>query len=269
LTLQTKDQKVLTLLPHLDLVAKRDFKALMAALNMSQDEVIKAIEALKKLNPKPALGFSTDHLNRPPPDVLVIKNKENAWEARLNAEIQPKITINSRLRQQLNASQDKASLEWGKTLTHNATALFKMMGNRNDTLLKVASEIVKIQSDYFEQGAVAIKPLTLKQVAEVTGFHESTISRAISHKTLISDKGMVELKFFFSTSLGDEGSSSEAIKSRIKTLIEGETKAYSDDKLVELLAIEGVHVARRTVTKYRESMNIASSVLRNRDKMFA
>jgi RNA polymerase sigma-54 factor len=163
-----------------------------------------------------------------------------------------------------------AQRAWLSECLASANWLVKALDQRQQTIIKVAEEIVRQQIGFFEQGVTALKPLTLRQVADVVGMHESTISRVTSNKYLSCPRGVFEFKYFFSSGVAsadsEEGMSAEAVKSRIKTLIDAEAAdaILSDDTLVELLAKEGCEIARRTVAKYREAMGIGSSVQRRR-----
>ena len=169
---------------------------------------------------------------------------------------------------------DKTSRGWLSEKLADANWLLKALDQRQKTILKVATELVKQQEGFFRHGVSQLKPLTLRTVADAIGMHESTVSRVTSSKYLHCARGTFELKYFFTSGIstpGGEGASAEAVKSAIRKLIEAETpKAIlSDDALVELLKAQGYDLARRTVAKYREAIGLGSSVQRRRQKAIA
>ncbi|MEY3877370.1 MAG: hypothetical protein RLZZ191_1053, partial [Pseudomonadota bacterium] len=180
----------------------------------------------------------------------------------------PRILINRSYVAELG--QDKATKAWLSDCMADANWLIKAMDQRQRTIVKVATEIVKQQDGFFRNGVAHLRPLTLRQVADAIDMHESTVSRVTSNKYLHCGRGLFDLKYFFSSgvqSADGEGASAEAVKSHIKSLIDAEgEKILSDDTLVDLLTAKGFDIARRTVAKYREAMGIGSSVQRRRQK---
>jgi RNA polymerase sigma-54 factor len=161
----------------------------------------------------------------------------------------------------------QASKAWLSECLANASWLVKALDQRAQTITKVATEIVKRQQAFFEKGVAALKPLTLREIAEAIGMHESTVSRVTQNKTLLCERGVIELKYFFGSGVASdsgEGAAAEAVKAEIRKLIEAETDILSDDAIAVLLKGKGYDIARRTVVKYREAMGFGSSIQRRR-----
>ena len=206
------------------------------------------------------------------PDLFVRPMREG-WSIEINSATLPRVLINRHYYVELaSGPQDKTARAWLADCLASANWLVKALDQRQKTIIKVASEIVRQQEDFFRKGVAHLKPLTLKAVADAIQMHESTVSRVTSNKYLSCPRGLYELKYFFtsgvSASGGDGAVSAEAVKSHIKALIAAETPdaILSDDTLVDLLRAKGTDIARRTVAKYREAMGIGSSVQRRRQK---
>ena len=189
----------------------------------------------------------------------------------LNSETLPRVLINNRYYNEINAAaRNESERSFITECSQSASWLVKSLDQRARTILKVSSEIVRQQDLFLVHGVAYLRPLNLKTVADAIGMHESTVSRVTSNKYVSTPRGMFELKYFFTSSIpsagGGESHSAEAVRHRIKLLIQQETAddVLSDDKLVELLHDEGIEIARRTVAKYREALNIPSSVQRRR-----
>ena len=184
----------------------------------------------------------------------------------------PRLLVNRRYYQELRSGpHDKASKAWLSECLMTANWLVKALDQRARTIVKVVSEIVKRQHDFFERGVSGLKPLTLREVGEAIEMHESTISRVTSNKYMLTDRGLYELKYFFTSGVASsdesgEGAAAGAVKAAIGELIGKETEILSDDTLVDLLKERGFEVARRTVAKYREAMGIGSSIQRRRER---
>jgi RNA polymerase sigma-54 factor len=206
------------------------------------------------------------------PDVLLARNEVSGWDIKINEATLPRLIVNRGYYVELrDGSPDKQAHQWLREKLADANWLIKALDQRQKTILKTAAEIVKRQDGFFRRGVSELKPLTLREVADAIDMHESTISRVTSNKFLHCDRGCFELKYFFTSGVGSadgEGASSEAIKARIKALIDGETikTILSDQKLVDILKGEGFDLARRTVAKYREAIGIGSSAQRRRAK---
>jgi RNA polymerase sigma-54 factor len=206
------------------------------------------------------------------PDVFVAR-RGNAWAIELNGATLPRLLVNRSYYVELtNGAQDRKSKAWLSECLASANWLMKALDQRARTIVKVATEIVKQQDGFFRHGVSHLKPLTLRAVADSIGMHESTVSRVTSNKYLACDRGLFELKYFFTSGIqssdGGDAVSAEAVKSQIKALIAAETAnaILSDDQLVDLLRAKGFDIARRTVAKYREALGIGSSVQRRRQK---
>ena len=251
------------LLDNLEDLARRDFRKLRRSLKISEDELADAVALIQSLNPKPGLAYGSDQTNYVVPDVFVRK-VEGEWVVEINPETVPNLRIN---RTYENSFSPRISAKDKQFLTDNARSaqwLIKSLEQRSSTIFRVAESIVRFQKDFLDKGAEYLKPLILKDVADDIGVHESTTSRVTSNKYMHTPRGIFELKFFFSSSLGSmtgETHSSEAVKFKIKRLVDSESprRPYSDEKLAKLLSEQGIDVARRTVAKYRDALNIPSS----------
>src|SRR5439155_16455321 len=225
------------------------------------------------LNPKPGLAFGSTTVQPIVPDVYVRSGPDGGFIVELNSDTLPKILVNQRYHAELskNARADSAKSYLAENL-QSATWLMRALDQRAKTILKVAMEIVKQQDGFFVHGIQHLRPLNLKTVADAISMHESTVSRVTSNKYVATPRGILELKYFFTTAIGSaeggEAHSAESVRHRIKELIGGEApeNILSDDTIVDLLKGQGVEIARRTVAKYRESLNIPSSVQRRREK---
>ena len=209
------------------------------------------------------------------PDVFVKQNNLGGWSVEVNSDALPKVLLDTRYAAELNEEGETEAMSFLAECKQNATWLIRSLDQRAQTILKVSSEIVKTQALFFHEGVSGLKPMTLKMVADEIGMHESTVSRVTSNKYMATERGLFELKFFFTQAIsstdGGDSHSSAAVQLLIKTLIENEDskKTLSDDKIVKMLTSDGVNIARRTVAKYREGMNIPSSVQRRRLKAAA
>ena len=203
------------------------------------------------------------------PDIFV-RRTPAGWVVELNAQTLPRVLVNRRYHAELAAgATDKTSKAWLGEMLQGANWLAKALDQRQRTIVRVATEIVRQQEAFFRQGVQHLKPMTLAKVAEAIEMHESTVSRVTSNKYLSCARGVFELKYFFTTALaaadGGEAVSAEAVRVALKALIAGEgTTILSDDTLVERLQAQGFDIARRTVAKYREAMGIGSSIQRRR-----
>ena len=253
---------------HLNLLASRDFNTMMRRLKVDRDELQSIIGLIQTLNPHPGSELSNSSTDYIVPDVFVLKQK-NAWRVELNPENAPKLRINSHYSGLVKRADNSADNQSMKNHLQEARWFLKSLQNRNETLLRVATCIVEHQRAFLEYGEEYMKPLVLRDVAETLEMHESTISRVTTQKYMHTPRGIFEFKYFFSShvSTSDGGeASSIAIRAMIKKLIseENSLKPLSDSKIAQLLDREGIKVARRTVAKYRELMNIASSSERKR-----
>jgi RNA polymerase sigma-54 factor len=278
LALQLKEQDrfdpmMQSLIDNLGLLASHNLTALRKAIGCDQDDLSDMIRELKGLNPKPGLKFGSVQMQPVLPDVLVRAARDGSWVVELNTDTLPRVLVNrsyyATVSKTSRNDKDKGYLS---ECLQNANWLVKSLDQRARTILRVAEEIVRQQDGFLTHGVAHMRPLNLKTIAEKIGMHESTVSRVTSNKYMATPRGIYELKFFFTSAINAEGDgdalSSEAVRHRIKTLIDAErpTDILSDDKLVEKLKGEGIDIARRTVAKYREGMRIASSVQRRREK---
>ena len=267
------DPAMAKLLDHLDLLAKREMVTLMRLCGVDSEDLTDMIGEIRALAPKPASTFAADVAPPITPDVLLSPLPGGGWHVELNSDNLPRVLVNetfyTRLIGGTRSTEDKAyvSDHW-----QQANWLVKALHQRATTILKVASEIVKKQDQFFVYGVQYLKPLVLRDIAEAIEMHESTVSRVTQNKYIATPRGLFELKYFFTNALpttgGAEGVSTLAVRERIKDLIEAEKPdaVLSDDRLAELLKAEGIDIARRTVAKYRESLNIPTSAQRRRDK---
>lgn len=249
---------------HLNLLAHRDFNQLMRVLNIRQEQLVTAIQLIQSLEPRPGSRFSAKDPGYIIPDVIV-KKQAQRWLIELNGDLLPKLRINNHyanLIQRANTSADNVFL---RNHLQEARWFIKSLQSRNETLLKVATCIVEQQLSFLEHGQEAMKPLILRDIADILGLHESTISRVTTQKYMLTPHGIFELKYFFSSHIGVAGSNTEysgtAIRAFIKKLVAAENteRPLSDNDIAQLLHEQGIPVARRTVAKYRESMAIPPS----------
>ncbi len=261
------------LLQHLDLLAKRENAALMRLCNVDAEDLADMISEIRKLNPKPATAFTSDVAPPIVPDVILRAQPGGGWHIELNTDTLPRVLANERYYTQIKTSASKkADKEYIADHWQQANWLVKALHQRATTILKVASEIVRQQDAFFINGVHHLKPLILKDIAQLVDMHESTVSRVTQHKYIATPRGMFELKYFFTTALprsdGGHDMSSEAVRARIRALIDKEKPRaiLSDDHLSMMLRGEGIDIARRTVAKYREAMRIPTSAQRRREK---
>jgi RNA polymerase sigma-54 factor len=232
------------------------------------------IAEIRNLNPKPGLAFGFTQVQPIVPDVYVRPGPDGGFIVELNSDTLPKILVNQRYHAELskNAKAEGAKTYLAENL-QSATWLMRALDQRAKTILKVAMEIVKQQDAFFVRGVQHLRPLNLKTIADAISMHESTVSRVTANKYIATNRGIFELKYFFTSSIassdGGDAHSAEAVRDRIKHLIEAESAndVLSDDTIVDRLREAGIDIARRTVAKYREAMRIPSSVQRRRDKL--
>lgn len=252
---------------HLDLVAARDYGELRRSLRTSEESLHEALALVRGCNPKPGLAISPAAAQYVIPDVFVRK-VDKRWQVEVSPTGVPRLSVNQQYAKLLRGSGEHAVL---KSQLQEARWLIRSLEIRNETLLKVATSIVSRQVNFLEHGDEAMKPMVLRDVAEEIGMHESTISRVTTNKYMHTPRGVFEFKYFFSSHLSSESGedqSSTSVRAKIRKLIAAENAArpLSDSKITNLLNDEGITVARRTVAKYREAMNIlSSSDRRNRE----
>jgi len=277
LTLQLKekdrfDPAMAALVANLELLARRDLGALKRVCAVDDEDLKEMIAELRALTPRPGAAFGGDPAQAVTPDVFVREGPGGLWHVELNTDTLPRLLIDQRYHARVAAG---ARNDQEKTFVSDCLAsanwLTKSLDQRAKTILKVASEIVRQQDGFLAFGVEHLRPLNLKTVADAIGMHESTVSRVTSNKYMATPRGVFEMKFFFTSAIassaGGEAHSAEAVRHRIRQLIDterAETDVHSDDSIVDILKEAGVDIARRTVAKYREAMRIPSSVERRR-----
>jgi RNA polymerase sigma-54 factor len=271
----TLDAPMKKLLDNLNLITEYDPKKLASICGVNEAYLADMMSEIRALNPKPAGLFDHIIVQTAIPDIFMKRlprNEGGGWRVELNNETLPRVLINQEYYTTVaSTAARKEDKEYISNQLNSANWLIRALDQRAQTILKTATAIIEEQDAFFNYGIEFLRPLTLKDIAETIEMHESTVSRVTTGKYIGTPRGIFELKFFFSTALiSDNGMahSSESIKARIKTLIDQEDpkKILSDDKLVEILKKENIDLARRTVAKYREGLNIGSSVQRRKQK---
>ena len=266
------DPCMIRLIDNLEMLASGDIARLRRLCEVDDEDFADMLAELRGYDPKPGCRYGGQSEAAIVPDVLVTPGKDGGWQIRINEASLPRLVVNRDYYVELEAgARDKASRAWLNEQLGEADWLIRALDQRQKTILKTASEIVTLQEGFFRKGVSAMRPLTLREVAERIEMHESTVSRVTSNKYLSCPRGTFEMKYFFSSGVAaadGEGASSEAIKARIRSLCDAEDpkKVLSDQKLADLLNEEGFDLARRTVAKYREAIGIGSSAERRRQK---
>jgi RNA polymerase sigma-54 factor len=269
------DPAMQALVGRLDLLAKRDLAALRKACGVGDEDLVEMIAEIRALNPKPGLAFGSATVQPIVPDVYVRPSPDGGFAVELNSDTLPKVLVNQRYYAELSKNAADAAKTYLSENLQSATWLMRALDQRAKTIVKVAAEIVRQQDAFFVHGVQHLRPLNLKTIADVIGMHESTVSRVTANKYVATSRGIFELKYFFTSSIaasdGGDAHSAEAVRHRIKQLIDAESPAnvLSDDTIVDQLRGFGIDIARRTVAKYREAMRIPSSVQRRREKLSA
>ena len=277
LTLQLKDKNrfdpaMAALVDNLALLARRDMPALRRACGVDDEDLREMVAELRALTPRPGAAFGSEPAPTVVPEVHVREGLGGLWHVELNSETLPRLLVDQRYHARVSAA---ARTDQEKTFVSDCAAqaswLVKSLDQRAKTILKVSSEIVRQQDAFLVYGVEHLRPLNLKTVADAIGMHESTVSRVTSNKYMATPRGVFEMKFFFTSAIqsseGGEAHSAESVRHKIKQLIDAEAReadVHSDDTIVDILKGAGVDIARRTVAKYREAMNIPSSVERRR-----
>lgn len=272
LSLQLRDKRRLdpamsALLTRLDLVATQDIQALCRLCQVDSEDITEMLAEIRQLNPKPGLSFGSPRIDVLVPDVQVRPTPDGEFLVELNPDTLPKVLLDQSyyayVAQSAKCEKDKAFLS---NCIQNAHWLTRSLDQRANTILKVATEIVRQQQDFFSKGVAFLRPLILKNVAEAIGMHESTVSRVVGNKAIGTAQGIFAMKYFFNAAIGEAGHSSEAVRHRIKRLVEEEDPhdVLSDDAIMRKLKSEGIDVARRTVAKYRQALRITSSADRRK-----
>ena len=268
------DPAMARLIDNLDLLAKGRMADLRRICGVDDEDLADMVRELRAYDPKPGCQFSTKGVESVTPDVFIRRTRAG-YAVELNTATLPRLLVNRRYYQELKSGpQDRKSKAWLSECLASANWLVKALDQRARTIVKVVSEIVKRQQGFFERGVEAMKPMTLREIAEAIEMHESTISRVTSNKYVLCDRGLFELKYFFGSGVAStdgegEGAAAEAVKAAIRDIIDNEVDVLSDDAIAGLLKQRGFDCARRTVVKYRESMNIGSSIQRRRQRKIA
>jgi RNA polymerase sigma-54 factor len=261
------DPAMQALLAHLHLVARQDFVGLRKVCGVDQEDLADMLAEIRRLEPKPGLAFTPAAIDVLVPDVLVRRASNGSLTVELNPETLPRILLNrsyyAEVAKVVLKDEDKSFLS---DCLQTASWLTRSLDQRAKTILKVAAEIVRQQEEFLKEGIAALRPMTLRSVAEAIGMHESTISRVAANKAIGTERGTHPMKFFFSAATGEGEHSAKAVRHRIRQLIEAENPAdvLSDEAIAQKLKADGIQVARRTIAKYREALRIPSSADRRR-----
>lgn len=246
-----------------NLLSQGKLTELLRQSNMDKSTLSSCLDLIRGLDPRPGYRVDNSTPTYLTPDVAV-RRRADGWEVELVANHHLRLRINSKYKELMSDKRDREAHQYVKNHYDEARWFIRSLEQRSETMLKVATELVKRQSEFLERGPEALKPLTMREVAEAVGVHESTISRATAQKYVLTPQGVVEMKRFFSGHMGGgdtEGVSAAAIQEAIKKMVESEPPSdpVSDAKIADLLSARGMKVARRTVAKYREQLNIPSS----------
>ncbi|TCN36196.1 RNA polymerase factor sigma-54 [Sinorhizobium americanum] len=268
------DPAMEALVANLELLARRDFASLKKICGVDEEDLVDMLAEIRKLDPKPGTSFETSVTEAIIPDVVVRSAPDGGWLVELNPDALPRVLVNHDYFAEVSRHSRKNSAEQAflSECMQNANWLTRSLDQRARTIMKVASEIVRQQDAFLIHGVDHLRPLNLRIVADAIKMHESTVSRVTSNKYMLTPRGLFELKYFFTVSIGSaengDAHSAESVRHRIRTMISQESAdaVLSDDDIVAALKQAGVDIARRTVAKYREAMNIPSSVQRRREK---
>lgn len=267
------DRVMQIVLDNLDILAKGEMKMLARRAGCTPEEIAGCLQQIRSFNPKPASDFDDDITAASPPDVIV-RRTATGWAVDLNRSTLPTLYIDENYAKSVSQSGSGKQAEQNKQFASDAVGsakwLQRALDQRNNTTLKIAGEIVRRQSDFLEQGLSALKPLSLRDVAEAIGMHESTVSRVTSGLMIATPKGSFTMKSFFSVSIAtgdnEDGTAAAAVRGLIQSIVVNEPagKPLSDDAIAALVSKKGIKLARRTVAKYREMLKIPSSSERRR-----
>ena len=267
------DPAMAALVDNLELLARRDFQSLRRLCGVDEEDLLAMLAEIRALDPRPGGAFAGGAADTIVPDVEVRQAADGSWAVELNPETLPRVLVDQVYFAQVTGrTKDATERNFLAECLQNANWLTRSLDQRAKTILKVASEIVRQQDAFLVQGVRHLRPLNLRTVADAIGMHESTVSRVTANKYMLTPRGVFELRYFFTASIasaeGGDAHSSEAVRDRIRQMIEEEkpSDVLSDDAIVDILKKDGVDIARRTIAKYRDAMNIASSVQRRREK---
>ena len=268
------DPAMAALVDNLELLARRDFATLKKLCGVNEEDLLDMLAEIRKLDPKPGTRYESSASEAVVPDIIVRAAPDGTWHVELNADTLPRVLVNRDYHAAVSrrTSRDSEDHAFLNECLQTANWLTRSLDQRARTIMKVATEIVRQQDAFLMYGVDHLRPLNLKTVAEAIKMHESTVSRVTSNKYMLTPRGLFELKYFFTVSIGSaeggDSHSAESVRHRIRTIITQESPdaVLSDDDIVDILRKGGVDLARRTVAKYREAMNIPSSVQRRREK---
>ena len=268
---QTLDPALEKLVDNLELLAKGELEKLKKICGVDAEDLKEMIKEIKLVNPRPAVGFSEDKPQTKHAD-LILEKKNGKWVLELNQELFPKVNVRRDYYNKIKANKLKGDDK--KYVSENfasANFLIRAIQQRCETMIKVGEAIIKHQENFLEKGINYLKPISMREIAAEVSLHESTIGRVVANKYILTPRGIYELKYFFTTGLNSmvsssENVSSESVRHKIKEMIENETDVISDEEIALNLKKSGVDIARRTVAKYREGMNIPTSAVRKRLK---
>jgi RNA polymerase sigma-54 factor len=257
---------------NLPLLARRDFAQLSRLCGVDAEDIVDMAAEIRRLDPKPGRAFGDAPIQTVVADVIVRAANDGSWLVELNPDALPRVLVNQTYAARVGAGLRGPDRTFISNCLQNANWIAKSLEQRSRTILKVASEIVRLQDGFLTGGVEYLRPLNLRNIADAIGMHESTVSRVTSNKYMMTPRGLFELKYFFSAAIapatGGEAHSAEAVRFRIKQMIDRETPddILSDDAIVARLKAANIEIARRTVAKYRDSLHIPSSVDRRRAK---
>ena len=254
------------LLDNLELLGRGELKPLARRLNCEQKDIVEMLGVIRSLNPKPGEHLGISYREVPSPDVIVSR-KTNGWSVELNRSTLPAVLVNEEYAEMManQAKKDSQAEEYSSDTLANARWLKRAVEQRNQTTLKISAEIIRHQKDFLEKGLDHLKPLSLRDVAKAVGMHESTVSRVTTGLLISTPRGGMPLKSFFSVNIAsrdsDVNASAASVRNMVKKIISTETpgKPLSDEAISKIISNQGIELARRTVAKYREMLNIPSS----------
>lgn len=258
---------------NLNLLARHDYQGLAKLCGVDAEDITEMAAEIRALIPKPGLQFGSEVVQPVVPDVFVRPNPGGGWQIELNNDTLPNVLVNTRYYAEINdQAKNREEKEYISERLNSANWLVKSLDQRANTILRVATELVRQQDTFLVSGIEYLRPLNLRDIASAIEMHESTVSRVTANKYISTPRGIFPMKYFFTSALssssGGEAHSAESVRHRIRELIDNEKleAVLSDDKIVDVLNSSGIDIARRTVAKYREAMRIPSSVERRRQK---
>ena len=269
------DPAMRLLIDNLPLLERGDRRRLRTLCGVDDEDFADMLAEIRSLDPRPCASFESVRAETLIPDVYLRRLSWGGWEVELNTETLPRVLVDNRYAAQVAGNRRETGRDAARETRSfisecraSATWLVRSLDQRARTILTVAREIVRQQDGFFTDGIAGLKPLTLKMVADATGMHESTASRVTSNKYIATERGIFELKFFFTNSVGSDGLAATAVRHRIRNMVAAEESGeiLSDDTIVERLQRDGIDIARRTVAKYRSALGIPSSVERRRQR---